>query len=217
MKYDPHTGEPMGVNYVTTGLWGGQCITQARKMLPANKVCEVTNNANLKMGDIAPKAEWKIKKDAAFVHYCQNETVHGFQWQGEGTVSAFPFEMFKGQTVVCDMSSDIGTRKIDWSKYGMVYAGAQKNLGAAGLTITVVREDLLGSPDADTPFVLDWTLNDKNVQGYFNTPACHAIYITGLNVAHMVKQGGLVYYADLANRRASLLYNFIDNSNGFYI
>jgi phosphoserine aminotransferase len=92
------------------------------------------------------------------------------------------------------MSSDIGSRKIDWSKYGVIYAGAQKNLGTAGCTVVIIREDLIGGQAKDTPFLLDWNLFDKSPNGYFNTPACYPIYVTGLNLAHMIDNGGLGIY-----------------------
>lgn len=85
-------------------------------------------------------------------------------------------------TVVCDMSSDIGSRKIDWSKFDVVYAGAQKNLGAAGVTIVIVKEDLIGNQAADTPFMLDWNLFNNSPCGFFNTPATYPLYVTGLNI-----------------------------------
>jgi phosphoserine aminotransferase len=118
--------------------------------------------------------------------------------------------------VVCDMSSDIGSRKVEWKKYGVVYAGAQKNLGAAGVTVVIVREDLIGNQSKDTPFLLNWDLYDKSPNSYFNTPATYPIYVTGLNIAHMLQSGGLEHYEDLAEKRSSLLYEFIDTSNGFY-
>lgn len=114
------------------------------------------------------------------------------------------------------MSSDIGSRKIDWTKFGVVYAGAQKNLGAAGCTVAIVREDLLGKEQKDTPFIMDWALFDRSPNGHFNTPATYPIYVTGLNVAHMIKNGGVSHYADLAKKRSSLLYGCIDASQGFY-
>jgi phosphoserine aminotransferase len=124
--------------------------------------------------------------------------------------------MFKGMPVVCDMSSDIGSRKVDWNKFGVVYAGAQKNLGAAGVTVVIIREDLIGHQAKDTPFLLNWELFDKSPNGYFNTPATYSIYVTGLNVAHMLRNGGLNHYVELADRRSKILYDFIDNSGGFY-
>lgn len=118
--------------------------------------------------------------------------------------------------VVCDMSSDIGSRKVDWTKYGMVYAGAQKNLGAAGVTVVIVREDLVGKQHKDTPFLLDWQLFDRSPNGFFNTPATYPVYVTGLNIAHMIKNGGLSHYQLLAEQRSEILYSFIDASSGFY-
>lgn len=114
------------------------------------------------------------------------------------------------------MSSDIGSRKIDWNKYGVVYAGAQKNLGTAGCTVVIIREDLIGNQAKDTPYLLDWSLFDRSPDGYFNTPACYPIYVTGLNIAHMLAKGGLDHYEKLANLRSSMLYEMIDGSDGFY-
>jgi len=129
----------------------------------------------------------------------------------------FPFHLVpEGVPVVCDMSSDIGSRKVDWSKYGMVYAGAQKNLGTSGCTVAIIRDDLIGKQAKDTPFLLDWNLFDKSPSGYFNTPACYPIYVTGLNIAHMIENGGLGTYEKLAEERSKMLYDMIENSNGFY-
>jgi phosphoserine aminotransferase len=185
-------------------------------MIRADAVTQVSSTIPSGFRQLPDQSTWKIDNNASFVHYCQNETVHGWQFHEDDSDSAFPFDLFSGMTICCDMSSDIGSRKVDWNKYGMVYAGAQKNLGAAGVTVVIVREDLLGSPDADTPFVLDWTLYNESNNQYFNTPSTYPIYITGLNVAHMIKQGGLNYFTDLANLRAALLYGCIDQSNNFY-
>lgn len=101
-------------------------------------------------------------------------------------------------TLVCDMSSDIGSRKIDWTQFGMVYAGGQKNLGPAGVTVVIVRDDLIGNHAKDTPFLLNWDLFNKSPGTYFNTPATYPIYVMGLNIAHMLENGGLNHYVDLA-------------------
>lgn len=131
--------------------------------------------------------------------------------------SEFPFHLVpEGVPVICDMSSDIGSRPVDWNKYGMVYAGAQKNLGTASCTVVIIREDLIGNQAADTPFLLDWSLFNSSPGSYFNTPACYPIYVTGLNLAHMVEKGGLPHYEMLAEARSKILYDMIDNSNGFY-
>lgn len=99
----------------------------------------------------------------------------------------------------------------------MVYAGCQKNLGAAGATLVVVREDLIGKQAKDTPFMMDYSLFDRSPDTYFNTPSTYSIYITGLNVAHMLKQGGLDHYIRLAEKRSKMMYDCVDNSDGFYI
>jgi len=118
-------------------------------------------------------------------------------------------------TLVSDMSSNIGTRPIDWEKYGVVYAGAQKNLGPAGTCIVVVREDLIGKQRPDTPCLFDWKQFRDAPTKFHNTPACYPIYVTGLNLAHM-KKLGLQHYHELANKRASLLYDYVDGSEGYY-
>lgn len=109
----------------------------------------------------------------------------------------FPFEKVAGLTLVADMSSNIGTRPIEWEKYGVVYAGAQKNLGPAGVTVVVVRDDLIGNARVDTPVLLDWKTSKVAPNKLHNTPACYPIYVTGLNLAHM-RKNGLQYYQDLA-------------------
>ena len=122
---------------------------------------EVATGSRSNYTMIAKPEDWNIDKEASYFHYCQNETVHGFQFQDSGE-AAFPHELVKGMTVVCDMSSDIGSRKIEWDNFGVIYAGAQKNLGAAGVTVVIIREDLIGHQASDTPFVMDWNLFDKS-------------------------------------------------------
>lgn len=214
LKYDEN-GKSKGANYIVTGLWSNQCINEAKKMMTDTPPTETANGISSNYKNLAEPETWNIKKDASFIHYCQNETVHGFEYQDNE--NDFPVHLFEGQIVICDMSSDIGSRKVDWNKYGMVYAGCQKNLGAAGATLVVVREDLIGHQAKDTPFLFDYSLFDKSPNSYFNTPATYPIYITGLNVAHMLKQGGLDHYIALANKRSKMMYDCIDNSGGFYI
>lgn len=207
---------------MTTGLWSNQCLTEAKKMLPAdNQPVELACSRACNYQKLIKPSQWrKIDPNASFVHYCQNETVHGYQFQDgvdEDESTHFPFHLVpEGVPVVCDMSSDIGSRKIDFSKYGVIYAGAQKNLGTAGCTVVIIREDLIGNQAKDTPFLLDWNLFDKSPNGYFNTPACYPIYVTGLNIAHMIENGGLGTYEKLAEDRSQMLYDMIDGSNGFY-
>ena len=177
---------------------------------------EVVTGIESNYREVSDPKSWNIDKDTSYVHYCQNETVHGFQF-GDDENNQFPHKAVEGMTVVCDMSSEIGSRKLDFKNFGMIYAGAQKNLGAAGVCVCIIRKDLLGKQAKDTPFMLDWDLFSKAPGQTFNTPATYSIYITGLNIAHMLKQGGLNHYIDLAEQRSKLLYDTIDNSDGFYI
>ena len=118
--------------------------------------------------------------------------------------------------MVCDISSNITTRHIDWSKFGVVYAGAQKNIGPAGVTIVVVRNDLIAGHRSDTPLLCDWETFSKADNMYHNTPACFPIYMCGLNVAYMIEQGGIPTMQARAEERSGLLYNYIDSSEGYY-
>lgn len=118
--------------------------------------------------------------------------------------------------VVCDMSSDIATRVINWDNFGVIYAGGQKNLGPAGVTVVIIREDLIGNQHPDTSFLQDWHLNLNAPGQYFNTPATYPIYVAGLNIAHMLKMGGLQTYIDLAEARSKLMYDTLEESGGFY-
>jgi len=147
-------GKVWPANYLNTGLWSNQALSEAKNMMPVPPN-EMASGADSKYTQIEEPSKWNIDKNGSYVHYCQNETVHGFQFQDEGAAT-FPFEMFKGMPIVCDMSSDIGSRRVDWNKFGVVYAGAQKNLGAAGCTVVIVREDLIGHQAKDTPFLLNW-------------------------------------------------------------
>lgn len=135
---------------------------------------------------IQDEAEWTIDKNAPYFSYVDNETVNGFEFND------FPFEVIpEGMELVCDMSSNITTKPIDWTKYGVVYAGAQKNLGPSGMTLVVVREDLLGKKRADTPVLCDWNCFANSQTQWYNTPASWPIYVAGLNFKHMLKEGGV--------------------------
>ena len=114
------------------------------------------------------------------------------------------------------MSSNIGTNIIPWEKLGMVYAGAQKNLGPSGTTVMIIRKDLFGHAEPDTPVLCDWALCRKSANGTYNTPAVFPMYITGLNCAYMNQNGGLEAYVELARQRSTILWDFIDGSNGYY-
>lgn len=158
------------------------------------------------------KSNWKIDSSAPYFVYVDNETANGFEFNN------FPFEVIpEGMTLVADMSSNIASKPIDWSKYGVVYAGAQKNLGPSGMTIVVIREDLIGKHRADTPYMLEWKLFADSPVGFFNTPATWPIYVAGLNFKYMLKEGGIEVQTEKAKVRSHMLYSYIDSSSGYYV
>lgn len=113
------------------------------------------------------------------------------------------------------MSSNVGTNHIPWDKFAMIYMGAQKNLGTAGCTVMIIREDLFGNADKDIPILCDWTLHENSPDTYYNTPAIFPMYITMLNMKHM-NANGLEHYIELAAIRSKLLWDCIKASNGYY-
>jgi phosphoserine aminotransferase len=114
------------------------------------------------------------------------------------------------------MSSNFCSRPIDWSKFGVVYAGAQKNVGPAGVCIAVIRKDLIGKFKQDMPLLCDWDAFNKAANTFYNTPACYPIYVAGLNIDYMLKLGGIPAMQELAAKRSSMLYDYFDNSDGYY-
>lgn len=195
-------------NYVVSGTWSESAVKEAKKFTTIN---EVANSIPNKYAFIAEYDQWKINPDAPYFHYCENETIQGFEFFD------FPFDKVpEGQVLVCDMSSNFCSHKIDFSKYGVVYAGAQKNLGPAGVCVTIVRRDLIGKIKNDMPLLCDWDTFNKAANTFHNTPNCYPIYMCGLNIEHMLNQGGIPAMAELAAKRSSMLYDFIDNSDGYY-
>ena len=202
-------GEKQTANFVTTGTWSEGAIVEAKKYCNAN---EVTNNKSTGYTTVAAHDNWNIAADAKFFHYCDNETIQGVEFND------FPFDKVpEGQVLVCDMSSNFMTRPVDWSKYGVVYAGAQKNVGPAGVTFVIVRNDLIVGHRSDTPLLCDWESFSKAANTFFNTPSCWPIYICGLNCAYMIEQGGIEAMQAKCLERSTLLYNYIDSSEGYYV
>lgn len=158
-------------------------------------------------------ATWTIDPEASFMHVCINETVHGFKIGEEN----FPWDKFpEDLCIVGDMSSCIGTEKINWNRFSVVYAGAQKNLGPVGATIIIVKTSLLGKAEHDVPVMCDWKLFEDSPGSYYNTPPCWCIYMTGLNCSYLNQTGGLAHYDKLCDERSQMLFKVIDESGGFY-
>jgi phosphoserine aminotransferase len=201
----------LGANYLTTGTWSETAIKEAQKVCK-DPFTEIATNIPNSFAWISEPEEWNIRPDAAYFHYCDNETIQGFEWHD------FPFDKVpENQILVCDMSSNFCSRPVDWSKFGVVYAGAQKNVGPAGVCIAVIRKDLLGKwKRSDMPMLFDWELFNKAPNTFHNTPCTWSIYVAGLNIDHMLSLGGIPAMQELAAKRSGMLYDYIDNSDGYY-
>jgi phosphoserine aminotransferase len=152
-------------------------------------------------------ASWQLSKDAAYLHICTNETMSGVEFLDLPNTHGVP--------IVADMSSHILSRQIDVSQYGVIYGGAQKNIGPAGLCLVIVHEDLLGKASSMTPAVFNWQLQAEN-QSMINTPPSYSIYIAGLVFEWLLEQGGVAAIEKVNIAKAKLLYDCIDASD-FYV
>ena len=197
-------GDRVAADHVNTGAWAIKAISEAQRYCRANVAAssEATN-----FDRIPPRAEWKLDPNAAYVHIIGNETIGGVEYHDIPDVGDVP--------LVADLSSTLLSRPIDVSRFGVIYAGAQKNIGPAGLVIVIVRRDLLGRARADTPSVLDWTLNAEN-DSMYNTPATYSWYIAGLVFRWIKRQGGLAVMAQRNRTKAQKLYRAIDASNFYH-
>ena len=145
---------------------------------------------------MVPHSKWNIDPEASFFYFASNETVNGFELKFED----FPWHLIPSDIpLVVDMSSNIGTCEIPWEKMGVVFAGAQKNLGISGCTVVIVRKDLFGYKAKDTPILADWKAFEDAPNKLYNTPAVYPMYITGINTSFMNQNGGLEYYILLTN------------------
>jgi phosphoserine aminotransferase len=192
-----------GADYVVTGDWGKKAAKECGKYGKAN--IAATSEAE-KFTRIPDVATWKLNADAAYVHITTNETIHGVQFASTPDTGSVP--------LVADMSSDILSRPLDVSKFGLIYGGAQKNIGPAGVTIVIVREDLLGGANAITPGVFDYKAVAEN-ESMLNTPSCFSWYVSGLVFKWIKSEGGLKAIGERNARKAKLLYDYID-SQDFY-
>ncbi|HVO89378.1 MAG TPA: 3-phosphoserine/phosphohydroxythreonine transaminase [Casimicrobiaceae bacterium] len=190
-------------DYVDTGYWAGKSIAEAAKYGRTNVAASSKEQHYTR---IPPRSEWRLTPDAAYVHITTNETIGGIEYQTIPDVGAAP--------LVADASSHILSRPLEVTRFGVIYAGAQKNLGPAGLTLVIVRKDLLGRARRECPSVFDYSIQAK-AESMHNTPATYAIYIAGLVFEWLIAQGGLPAIERANIAKADLLYGEIDRS-GFY-
>ena len=190
-------------DYINTGAWSKKAISEAKKFCSVN-VAATSEASNFTT--IPAFADWKLSKDAAYLHYTPNETIGGVEYHWVPESGDVP--------LIADMSSTILSRPVDVSKFGLIYAGAQKNIGPAGLTVVIVREDLIGEVLPGTPSMLDYKIHADN-ESMYNTPPTYGWYLAGLVFQLIKQQGGLAKMAEVNKRKAEKLYAAIDNS-GFY-
>ena len=191
------------VDYVNTGSWSKKALGDAKRYCRVNVVADAADSG---YNTIPPVSSWKRSPDAAYLHYTPNETIGGVEFHFVPEIGATP--------LVADMSSTLLSRPVDVSRFGLIYAGAQKNMGPSGLTLVIVRDDLIGHARAGTPLVLDYKgMADEG--SMLNTPPTFGWYFAGLVFQWLKRYGGLAAMADVNRAKAAKLYAAIDGS-GFY-
>lgn len=191
------------VDYVDTGSWSCKAIKEAGKYCNVNVAA---SSADSHYDHIPPVDSWRLSADAKYVHICSNETIGGIQFKDMPDIDA---------PLIADMSSDFLSRPVDLQPFGLIYGGAQKNIGPAGLTVVVVRKDLCGNARQETPGTLDYAVQ-ASADSMSNTPPSYAWYLAGLVFGWLKAQGGLAGIDELNQRKAGKLYAAIDNSNFYH-
>lgn len=196
-------GKNNKADYIHTGIWSEKALKEAKRYGDVN----VVDAATLIDGKhaITEQSTWNLSNDAAYVHYADNETIGGLQFADVPNVTA---------PLVCDYSSSILSAPVDVNKFGLIYAGAQKNIGPAGLTIVIIRDDLLDQAKPEIPSILKYGDQAKN-GSMVNTPATYAWYLSGLVFEWLLEQGGVDAIYKINQDKAKLLYSYIDASD-FY-
>ena len=192
-------------DYIVTGSWSKSAVAEAKHYGDINVIEAVEEHNGEKY--VTCPTTWGLNPDAAYVHYCPNETVDG--------IEMFDVPETNGVPLVADMSSTILSRPINISKFGVIYAGAQKNIGPSGLTLVIIRDDLLGNARKTTPAVFDYTITAEK-ESMFNTPPTYAWYLAGLVFQWLKNLGGVSAVEAKNIEKAQKLYQFIDQSD-FYI
>ncbi|XP_043916811.1 phosphoserine aminotransferase [Protopterus annectens] len=191
-------------DYIVTGSWSAKAAKEAEKYGTVNLVLKKLESYT----GIPDPSDWNLNPDASYIYYCANETIHGVEFD-------FIPET-KGVVLVCDMSSNFLSKPVDVSKYGLIFAGAQKNIGCAGVTVVIVREDLLGFALKECPTVLDFKIQAGN-NSVYNTPPSFSIYIMGLVLEWIKNNGGAEAMEKHSHAKAALIYDVINESDGFYV
>ena len=192
-------------DYVLTGSWSKAAHKEAARL---GKARAAGSSEATQFATVPGQAELDLDPQAAYLHFTTNETIHGVEWMHEPVPPA-------GVPLVADMSSDFVSRPVDISKYSLIYAGAQKNLGPAGVVLVIIRRDLLARVPAGLPLMLDYKVQVEN-DSLYNTPPCFTIYVCGLVLRRLRDLGGLAAIARQNVAKAGVVYDAIDQSGGFY-
>ncbi len=191
-------------DYINTGAWSKKAVKEAKRVGTVN-IAGSTETENF--ARLPKQEELNLDPEASYVHFTSNNTIFGTQYKTEPEVGNVP--------LVCDASSDMLHKKIDVSKYGLIYAGAQKNMGPSGCTLVIIRKDLLERSSDDLHTYLNYKIHaEKN--SLYNTPPTFSIYLMGLVYKWLLKNGGLDWIYSVNQEKAGHLYDYIDNSDGFY-
>ena len=196
-------GDKTTADYVNTGMWSKKAIAEAKRYCDVNVVATSEDSG---FTTIPEFSSWNLNPDAAYVHYTPNETIGGVEFDYIPDTGDVP--------LIADMSSTILSRPIDVSKFGMIYAGAQKNVGPAGLTLVIIREDLIGKASASTPVMLNYKTHADN-DSMYNTPPTYSWYLAGLVFEWVLGKGGLEGIGKINKDKSDKLYAAIDGSD-FY-
>src|SRR5215216_433143 len=200
MNFLPADGS---ADYVLTGSWGKKALKEAKKVGAVNVAATMADGGFTR---VPSRDEMSVNSHAAYVHITSNETIEGVQWKREPNVGDVP--------LIADTSSDILSREIDINKYALIYAGAQKNMGPSGVTLVILRNDLLQRIPENMPTMLDYGIHVKN-KSLYNAPNTWCIYIMGLVCKWLKNQGGLAGMEELNEAKAQLIYDAIDGTD-FY-
>jgi len=188
-------------DFLVTGVWSEKSFKEAQKYGTANLAA---SSATEKYNTIPARPTWQLSSDAAYIHYCANETIGGVEFPDVPDVGNIP--------LVADISSNILSKEMDITKAAVWFGGAQKNIGPSGVTIVIVRKDLIGHSMSITPTIWDWAVQ-ANTQSMINTPPTFSIYMAGLGFKWLLKQGGVKAIEKRNQEKSDLLYNFLDQSS----
>lgn len=191
-------------DYLVTGTWSARAAKEAEKYGEVNIVHPKLSSYT----KIPDPSSWTLNPSASYVYYCCNETVHGVEYNFVPETN--------GVILVSDMSSNFLSRPVDVSKFGLIFAGAQKNVGCAGVTVVIVREDLLGHALKECPIVFDYKVQAE-MNSLYNTPPCFSIYIMGLVLEWIKNNGGSAAMEMLNKQKSAMIYDIISSSNDFYV